>query len=69
MKNRIGRFVQLRKGIETRKNTIVSKQTGVTRTTISIGINELKNIDTSRIWKEVGSRKKEIQKSQKFLKN
>jgi len=44
---------------------IVSKATGVSRTTISTGLNELKNfenIDTTRIRKEGGGRKKSIDK-------
>jgi hypothetical protein len=44
---------------------VVSKSTGVSRTTISIGLRELKNpelIDTSRIRKEGGGRKKEVEK-------
>jgi len=50
---------------------IVSKQTGVSRTTISNGIKELKNIeniDTSRIRKEGGGGKKEIEKEPELLK-
>jgi len=44
---------------------VVSKSTGVSRTTISTGLRELKNpdlIDTSRIRKEGGGRKKEVEK-------
>jgi hypothetical protein len=44
---------------------VVSKSTGVSRTTISTGLRELNNpdlIDTSRIRKEGGGRKKEVEK-------
>ena len=44
---------------------IVSKQTGLSRTTISTGLKELKqleNVDIARIRKEGGGRKKEIEK-------
>jgi len=44
---------------------IVSKLTGVSRTTISAGLRELKNpdlIDTNRIRKKGGGRKKEVEK-------
>ena len=43
----------------------VSKQTGLSRTTISNGLKELENsesIDTTRVRKEGGGRKKEIEK-------